>query len=135
MTDPADSDVNHRERTDALYRQIGAQLRAVRLACGVSQEELAQRLKIERVTLSRYETGVRTLPLTTLIAIAELLRRPIADFLPPGMVAELPTSALPSPSVSEQLAPDIARIVAILQQHPQLIPGTQSFLDAMLTPE
>ena len=53
MTDQAAHDHERRAREAAIYRELGARLRTVRLACGVSQEELAQRLGIERVTLDQ----------------------------------------------------------------------------------
>jgi len=137
MTDHTDGERDRQAREAAIYRAIGAQLRAVRLACGVSQEELAERLGIERVTLSRYESGVRTLPLATLVMVAELLRQPIAAFLPSSAVL----SQSPSPPLSVDASTqqpthaDIARIGAVLAEHPELIASTQSFLDTMLAPE
>jgi transcriptional regulator with XRE-family HTH domain len=137
MIDHTDGERDRRAREAAIYRGIGAQLRAVRLACGVSQEELAERLGIERVTLSRYESGARTLPLATLVMAAELLRRPIAEFLPSGAAL----SPTPSPPLSSEASNqvhthvDIVRISAVLAEHPELIPSTQSFLDTMLAPE
>jgi len=47
MIDHTDGESDRRTREAAIYRAIGAQLRAVWLACGVSQEELAERLGIE----------------------------------------------------------------------------------------
>jgi transcriptional regulator with XRE-family HTH domain len=137
MTNQTDGAGNRRAREEALYRAIGAWLRAVRLACGVSQEELAERLGIERVTLSRYESGARTLPLATLVRVAELLRRPITAFLPNSAEASAPASPPLSTAASHQQPThaDIARIGAMLAEHPELIPSTQSFLDTMLEPE
>lgn len=137
MTDQAAHDHERRAREAAIYRELGARLRTVRLACGVSQEELAQRLGIERVTLSRYESGARTLPLATLLAIAELLHQPIAAFVPDGAALSAPPGGASNRRLPGQpaLHPDIARIAALLTAHPELIAGTQSFLDAMLKPD
>jgi transcriptional regulator with XRE-family HTH domain len=137
MTDHTDGERDRRAREAAIYRGIGAQLRAVRLACGVSQEELAERLGIERVTLSRYESGARTLPLATLVMVAELLRRPIAAFLPNSAVLSPSSSPSLSTAASTQqpTLAGIAEIQAVLTDHPELIASTQSFLDTMLAPE
>ena len=48
-----------RQREAAMQQQIGANIRAARLARAVSQEELAAALAVERPTLSRYERGER----------------------------------------------------------------------------
>lgn len=137
MTDHTDAESDRRARDTAIYRAIGAQLRAVRLACGVSQEELAEHLGIERVTLSRYESGARTLPLATLVRIAEVLGQPIVAFFPSN--AEGPRRLSPAPlaeaSNQQHPHPDMVRISGVLAEHPELIPSTQSFLDAMLAPE
>jgi transcriptional regulator with XRE-family HTH domain len=137
MIDQGNGESDRRAREAAIYRVIGLQLRAVRLACGVSQEELAERLGIERVTLSRYESGARTLPLATLVTIAELLRRPIAEFLPTSAAPASPSAPLQNEATPNEQHPpaDIARISALLAEHPELIASTQSFLDTMLEPE
>ena len=137
MIDHTDRERDRRAREAAIYRAIGLQLRAVRLACGVSQEELAERLGIERVTLSRYESGARTLPLATLVTIAEVLRRPIAEFLPASAALASPSAPPRSAAVpnEQHTQADIARISVVLAEHPELIASTQSFLDTMLEPE
>lgn len=43
---------------------VGNQIRERRQALGISQEELAQRLYVSRVTVSHWETGVRQNGLT-----------------------------------------------------------------------
>jgi transcriptional regulator with XRE-family HTH domain len=52
---------------------LGAALRAIRRAAGVSQHDLAARAEVNRVTLWRYEVGVRRPRASTLVRIATAL--------------------------------------------------------------
>ncbi len=49
-------------------------LRNRREELGISQEEMAARLGVDRTTYVRYETGLRTPPLPVAIRIAEILQ-------------------------------------------------------------
>jgi transcriptional regulator with XRE-family HTH domain len=129
MTQPA---IPRSRRNRDLDRMIGQRLRDVRLSSGVSQEELAQRLGIERVSLSRYETGQRAIPFSALLAISDILQRPISDF---ALGTTLATKRRPLletvPKATGVVLID--SILATLTQHPQLAAGVQQFLDAMLS--
>jgi transcriptional regulator with XRE-family HTH domain len=115
--------IDRKAREDQIYREIGARVRAVRLASGISQEELATRLGVDRVTLSRYESGRRTLPLATLVLAAQELRRPLTDFWPsPSATANIPSALSPS---------GLTELVDELTRHPELIPSVQGFLAAL----
>lgn len=116
-------------RNRDLDRVIGKRLRDIRLSGGVSQEELAERLGIERVSLSRYETGQRAVPFSTLMTISEVLQRPIGDFLPGAQQPVKRGALLPSGPTD---SPAIEEIVTILTQHPQFTAGVQQFLNVML---
>lgn len=46
-----------KKRDPALLRQLGARFRAIRLAAGKTQEQVAEGLGVQPVTISRWETG------------------------------------------------------------------------------
>lgn len=118
---------DRKAREDQIYREIGARVRAARLASGISQEELAARLGVDRVTLSRYESGRRTLPLATLVLAAQELRRPLTDFWP----SPSGTHASP-PNMPSALSPTgLTELINELTRHPELIPSVQGFLAAL----
>jgi transcriptional regulator with XRE-family HTH domain len=119
-------------RNRDLDRIIGQRLRDVRLSTGVSQEELAQRLGIERVSLSRYETGQRAIPFSVLLTISNVLQRPISEFVPGATSTVKRRPLLETTPIATEAAP-IDGILATLAQHPQLAVGVQQFLDAMLS--
>lgn len=48
-------------------------IRAARLACGLSQQDLADRLGIASITVSKWERGVHTPSWETLVQVAEVL--------------------------------------------------------------
>jgi transcriptional regulator with XRE-family HTH domain len=118
---------SRKAREDAFYRELGAKLRAIRLSYGISQDELAIAVGIERVALSRYERGQRAIPLPTLLILAAHLKRPVTDVLPPlaGVRAVSP-AAPPAPQ-----PPGMAEIVAEIERSPELIPSIQGFLAAL----
>lgn len=119
-----------------LQRQVGQRLRAARLARGVTQEALAAVLGVERVTVSRYETGQRSIPLRTLIVMAQQLETSL-DVVVGHVAAHSGARAITEDAVSMAthgtgLDTDLAQIVATLQAHPELIPTVQDLLQAML---
>ena len=63
------------ERFDEGYEQfkIGATLRKVREAAGLSQEELANRLKTKKTAISRIENHAEDIKLSTLEKVAAAL--------------------------------------------------------------
>lgn len=68
-----------------LLTHIGARVQAAREARGLTQADLGERVGIEAVTLSRYETGARGASLTVLARAADVLGVTLAD-----LVAERP---------------------------------------------
>ena len=78
-------DQSYRPRMELIAaegRQIlGARVRALREAAGLTQEALSQVASIGRVTLVRLENGKHAPKLATLRAIAQVLERPVEDLL------------------------------------------------------
>jgi transcriptional regulator with XRE-family HTH domain len=75
-------------RNAALALEIGRSIAALRKARGLTQEKLAENLKVERVSVSRMEIG-QTLPsLSRLARIADELDTPLVTLLGSSEVAE-----------------------------------------------
>jgi transcriptional regulator with XRE-family HTH domain len=56
-------------------------IRQARRACGMSQHELARRMRLKQPAISRIENGLRRVSVLELIALAEALRiDPVALF-------------------------------------------------------
>jgi transcriptional regulator with XRE-family HTH domain len=62
-------------------RQIGEHIREARLARGWTQEQLAERADLDRVTVVRTETGATSARLDHLLLIAEALRTPLSHLV------------------------------------------------------
>jgi transcriptional regulator with XRE-family HTH domain len=71
--------VTEPNETDA---QVGAALRAARLARGLRQDDLARMLEVDRSTIARYEAGERAMSVSMLVQVARLLNRPVYTLLP-----------------------------------------------------
>jgi ribosome-binding protein aMBF1 (putative translation factor) len=84
VTERKGRDREFAERFDEGYAQfkIGATLRKVREAAGLSQEELANRLKTKKTAISRIENHAEDIKLSTLekvaVALGKRLRVKIA---------------------------------------------------------
>jgi transcriptional regulator with XRE-family HTH domain len=108
-----------------LNHQIGAALRQARLSRGVTQDDLARLLAVDRVTISRYEHGTRPLPLASLLQIATYLEQPASVLLPTEHQAPMIPPATP-----EQAA--VQSVVQVLTDHPELVPTVLDLLETML---
>jgi transcriptional regulator with XRE-family HTH domain len=62
------------------FREIGGKIKQAREEIGLTQEDLAARLKCTQSALSNYELGKRKLNLTLLIEVAQILNKPIDFF-------------------------------------------------------
>lgn len=62
-------------------RELGERLVATRRAAGLSQDQLADRVGVERRTIQRYESGERDPRYTDLLLIANALGAPLADLV------------------------------------------------------
>lgn len=63
----------------AIDQRLGAQLRARRLALGISQTELANKLGVTFQQVQKYENGMNRIPSSRMPVIAEMLEIRIAD--------------------------------------------------------
>lgn len=59
---------------------VGIQLKKARKQMSLSQEDLAKKIGISRMMISRYEVGSSDIPLEKLQRIAELLQKPVSFF-------------------------------------------------------
>ena len=75
-----------------LAAEVGARLKALRAAEGISLSELARRAGLGKGTLSELESGRRNPTLETLFALTTALRRPLS--------AALPAAPIPHPDAS-----------------------------------
>jgi len=89
-----------RQRDADLIAAIGHRLAIIRRRKGFTQEQLAERVGLEPVSLSRVETGHRSASISTLSMIAQALGIPLADLV--GVEQEVPAPEL-SPEESELL--------------------------------
>jgi transcriptional regulator with XRE-family HTH domain len=113
------------KQTDpGLNRRIGDAVRAARLSRGVTQEDLANMLGVDRVTVARYESGLRTLTAPTLFTIFEYLEVPLNDMVGAGPLQDARNTNRISPALQE--------VIALLEQHPDLVPSVQELLDTMI---
>jgi transcriptional regulator with XRE-family HTH domain len=71
------------------WANVGARLRESRMAAGLSQEQLAQAVGLERTMVAKAEGGSRRLDALELSRIAAVLRLPLAHFLtrPPDVLS------------------------------------------------
>lgn len=61
---------------------FGERLRALRVAAGLTQQQLADRLKMRATNITRLENGGRTPSWDTVLRIAKALNAEPNDFLP-----------------------------------------------------
>ena len=68
---------------DHIQRNFGQQLRKVRLAKGISQEELAFKSGLHRTYISSAERGQRNVSVVNLYKLARALAVTVHELLPP----------------------------------------------------
>ncbi len=123
--------------------EVGQLLRTVRQTYRVKQQELAERLKLDTATISRYERGERGMNVSLLLTIADLFRIPGSRLLPvqhretppPSEPALMVPQGGPGPlasvlsELSEPEARAITTIVNVLARRPDLIIGVMDYLE------
>lgn len=66
----------------SIHKVIGARIRLLRKHSGLSQEEVADAIKCDNATLSRYERGLNAPDGAQLVQLAALFKISPAEFLP-----------------------------------------------------
>ena len=79
-----------------LLAEVGHRIREIRVAQGLSLEQLARLTGISAPALSLIETGKRDPRLTTLKRIADALRAPFATIIADGSLTAKPSAPAPS---------------------------------------
>ena len=74
--------IDRKRRAAIIDRKIGQRLRAIRREAGWSQERLGEALGMSFQQVQKYENGKNRVAVSTLLLIAEALKRPVTDFLP-----------------------------------------------------
>lgn len=115
---------NAKHTNPALNRSIGEAVRAARMSRGVTQEELATVLGVDRVTVARYEGGLRTLTAPTLFTIFEYLEVPLNGLNGGDLTHKA--------GYTHAVSPALQQVVTLLEQRPDLVPSVQELLDTML---
>jgi len=67
---------------DSLYKEIGERLRLARKEKGLTQDQVAAAISLERTSVTNIESGRQRLPLHTLYQYCGLLGVPVAALLP-----------------------------------------------------
>lgn len=65
----------------AFYKQLGRNLKALRLSCGASQNDVARILDVTYQQVQKYESGTTRLPLDKLSILKEFYGVPYEAFL------------------------------------------------------
>lgn len=97
-------------RPDQADAYIGARIAARRVALGLTQGALAERLGLSFQQVQKYEAGLNRVPASRLNRIAGLMAAPIDHFLPPLFPA---WSAESAPSRDEDAVAMAAALPAI----------------------
>jgi transcriptional regulator with XRE-family HTH domain len=107
--------------------QVGAAIRTERMRAGLKQEELATAVGIDRTTLSRYESGSRSVPIGLLVQIAYVLRAPLSEIVPGARPMEQAWGTGQPP-----LTPGLVTITRVIAERPDLAPQMLEFLSLLI---
>jgi DNA-binding XRE family transcriptional regulator len=84
-----------------LYAHVGDKVRSARIAAGVSQDVLAQRVGLTRSSIANIEAGRQRIALHLFVAICQVLEKDVCELLPEK---PRPHHSPISTNVEEQLA-------------------------------
>jgi transcriptional regulator with XRE-family HTH domain len=108
--------------TPSVYRSVGQKIRVAREAAGQTQDALARQIGVKRTSITNIEGGRQPLQVHTLLAIAEALRIPAEQLLPPL-----------EPSDEESLRSDLPQRIAKLLPR-DLAPREREWILRILQP-
>ena len=98
--------------------EVGAKIREARAAKGWKQKHLAAQVKVEPITVSRWERGATTPDFDALALVAETTGRPLSYFLdegqPTAREAPLADAVERLEAAAERIATEGERIAAAL---------------------
>jgi len=94
------------------YYIIGQQIRKIRKAHGLSQEELAERINISTTHMSHIETGNTKLSLPVFVDIADALEVRLDDLLMNRQTATTDTALQEIVAVLDSCTAQEARVIA-----------------------
>lgn len=73
-----------KQEQDIFYKKVGSLIKAQRQKAGISQEDLSKRLGfISRISIANIESGKQKVQLHTVTEIADFLKLPISELIPP----------------------------------------------------
>ena len=87
--------MENRKPAEAIYKEIGKKITNLRKDLKITQQELADKIDSTRQTITLYETGVRRIPLVSLIEISKVLHVELTELIPleksrrPGPVSKV----------------------------------------------
>ena len=101
--------------------EVAAKIKSARTAKGWKQKHLAAQVKVEPITVSRWERGATTPDFDALALIAEATGKPLSYFLGDESAAvpeprSLPTRPSGSRSAAERIATEGERIATALAE-------------------
>lgn len=64
-----------------MEKKLNCRLRETRISCNLTQQQVADKLKIDRSTYTYYETGKTKPSIFTLMELAKIFEVPIDDIL------------------------------------------------------
>jgi len=73
----------------SIYEKIGRQVKKLREKTGMSQDALAQRMKLPRPAISQIESGARKVATDELLKLSQIFHLPVDDLLNPGKEPEV----------------------------------------------
>jgi transcriptional regulator with XRE-family HTH domain len=73
----------------SIYGKIGLRIKELREKAGMSQDALAQKMKLPRPAISQIESGARKIATDELVKFSQILHVTVDDFLNPGKEPEV----------------------------------------------